>query len=509
MKKNIIKASFVVAAATLLLRIVGFFREVTLASTYGAGIVSDAFVIAMIVPSVFFALFGVAIGTIYIPQYVNVGADREHFTNNLLTFVLLVALAFAIIFSIFPQLLVHMLATKIAPETFILATDLMRIMVWSAIPVLLAGIFRAYLQIKNFFFIAISSDIMINIFIIISIVCGKMTNHLIFMGFGVTVGNFVSLAILVIFCWRKDLRYRPLLDLKDPHLLEMFRLTLPVLITTAVLEINQIVDKNLAATLVIGTVSSLNYAAKINNVVSATIGMSVSIALFPKISEMAADGDKMALKKDVVNCIKNLMPLLLPLTVGVVLLAEPLIRILLERGEFMPEATRRTAECLQMYALAMIAANLNPLLTKAFYAMRQAKLPAVFSSISVAAGIMLNFIFIGPLKHRGLALASSISLWVSVALLGVALRKHTGPLDFRSFAGELGKAVIASGMMGIFVWIVSKRLALLTKTYWGCFVWTGAIVLAAILLYGLAMVIMRSKWSEDIIRRINSVISKH
>jgi putative peptidoglycan lipid II flippase len=275
-----------------------------------------------------------------------------------------------------------------------------------------------------------------------------------------------------------------------------------------VLEINQIVDKNLASMLVIGTVSSLNYAAKINNVVSATIGMSVSIALFPKISEMAADGDKMALKKDVVNCIKNLMPLLLPLTAGIVLLAEPLIRILLERGEFVPEATRRTAECLQMYALAMIAANLNPLLTKAFYAMRQAKLPAVLSSISVAVGIVLNFIFIGPLKHRGLALASSISAWLSTVLLVIVMRKHIGSLGFRSFAGELGKSIIASGIMGISVWIASSKLALLTKTYLGCLAWTGAIVVVAILLYGLAMVIMRSKWSEEIIRRISGMISK-
>jgi putative peptidoglycan lipid II flippase len=486
----------------------GFLREVTLASAYGAGIISDAFVIAMIVPSVFLALFGVAIGTIYIPQYVNVGVDRRSFTNNLLTLIFIIALAFAIIFSAFPQLLVHMLATKIAAETFTLATGLMRVMVWSAIPVLLAGVLRAYLQMNDMFFIAISSDIMINIFVIISIISGKMTDHLILMGFGVTTGNFASLAILMIFCWKKDLRYRPLLDLKDRHLLETFRLMFPVLLTTAMLEINQIVNKSLASMLAIGTVSSLNYAAKINNVFATTIGMSVSIALFPQISEMAADGDEMALKKGVANCIKNLVPLLLPLTVGVVLLAEPLIRILLERGEFAPEATRRTAECLQMYTLAMIAANLNPLLTKAFYAMRQAKLPAVLSSVSVVVGVMFNFIFVGPLEHRGLALAASISAWLSTAMLVMALRKRIGPLGFRAFAGELSKAVIASGIMGIFVWGASSKLDLLTKTYWGCLGWTGAVVVVAMLLYGLAMVIMRSKWSEEIIRRVGGMIPK-
>jgi putative peptidoglycan lipid II flippase len=396
-------------------------------------------------------------------------------------------------------------ATRIAIETFELATAMVRIIVWSAIPILLAGIFRAYLQINNMFFVAISSDAMISIFVIVSIISGKITNHLLLMGFGVTLGNFASLAILVFFCRKKNLRYHPVINLKDGNLHTMIHQTFPVLIANAVVELNQIVDKNLASMLPVGTVSSLNYAIKITGVMLAIIGRATSIALFPKISELAVEGETLELKKNIMNCINGLIPLLLPLTIGVMLLAEPIIRILLERGAFVPEATRRTAECLQMYAIGMLASNLNPLLARAFYAMRLAKLSATLSSISVGFGIILNFIFVGPFKHRGLALASSISISLSSVLLLFAMRKHIGALGFRSFVPELCKTAIASGIMGIFVWFAASRCALLDKTYLGCFLWTSLIVVAAVLLYGVVLIAMRSEWMRGIIAKASYI----
>jgi putative peptidoglycan lipid II flippase len=196
-----------------------------------------------------------------------------------------------------------------------------------------------------------------------------------------------------------------------------------------------------------------------------------------------------------------LLPLLLPLTVGMVFMAQPIIRILLERGAFVPGDTLRTAECLQMYAIGLLAANVNPLLTRAFYAMRQAKLPAVLSAVSVAVGIVMNLLLIGPLQHRGLALATSVSNTLCAVLLLVMLRKKIGALGLRSQRGEPGKIVFATAVMGVFVVVAMRFSPILTVSYTQCLLWTVLIAGAGAVLYGALLLLLRVQVVWSLIRR--------
>ncbi|MDR2664778.1 MAG: murein biosynthesis integral membrane protein MurJ [Oscillospiraceae bacterium] len=495
MKNTILRASIAVSAATVLLRLLGFLREIVLASNFGAGSVSDAFVIAMTAPGIVLAVVSSTVTAIYIPQYTGIDgeAGREKFTNGVLTLLFFAGLVFAAVFTAYPQALVYVFASSLEPEAFELAVIFLRIMVWSAIPLLLMGIFRAYLQIKSLFFTAMISEALINLFAVTSIVSGKATGSLILLGIGAAAGNAASMAVLYIFCRRKGLRLRPRFNPRDEHIASMFRLMLPLALSAAVLEINQIIDKNLASSLVSGTVSSLNYAVKINNVVAALIGTAVTTALFPKMAELAAGDDIGELKKHLVTCVTSLLPLLLPLTAGVMIMARPIIRILLERGAFNPEDTARTAQCLQMYAVGMLAGNLAPLVTRAFYAMRRARLPAIISAVSVAIGIALNLLMIGTLKHRGLALATSISNTLCLALLLVALRKKVGPLGLRPQMGEFLKIVAATAIMGAAVWYAVRHAPVLSGSYAQCLTWTVAIAGGAAVLYGALLVLLRVK----------------
>ena len=493
MKQNLLHTSIVVSFVTILSRILGFLREVTLAANFGAGVMSDAFVIALTAPSVVLVIFTGAITAVYIPQYTSTDGDRNHFTSNLITMLFIIGFLFAVFFSIFPQTLVYLFAANISPETFSLAIQLLRIMIWSAIPALLLGIFRGFLQIKQMFFVAMTSDAIINVFIIASILSGKVTGNKLLLGFGTVIGNVVSILFLAFISAQNGLSYRPRLELNDPHIKEMLLLMLPLMISSAVLEVNQIVDKNLASSLISGTVSSLNYAAKINNIITALVGTSVGIALFPKMSELAAESDFASLKKYLIENIKTLFPLLLPLTVGMALMAEPATRLLLERGAFNPDDTTRTADCLQMYSLGLLAANLTQLVTRVFYAMRQVKWPAILSAIALLVGIVLSLLLIGPLEHRGLALSASISSTLSVVLLLTLLRKKIGALGLRSHLKEFGKVTLASTVMGVPVWVAMQYCPILTGTYVQCLIWTILIAGGGMLLYGAMLFILRAE----------------
>jgi putative peptidoglycan lipid II flippase len=481
----------------------GFLREMTLAATYGAGIVSDAFVIAMTIPGVVLALISGGFATLYIPQYSAVSSeDKNRFTSNILTLLLFVGLLFAIFFSLNPQILVTIFASNLVDESFGLAVMFLRIMVWSAIPTLLAGIFRAYLQIKNAFFIALISDGLINVFIIAATLAGKATGYLYILSIGSLIGNIASFLVLAWFGSRNGLHYKPVLDLRDKHLRSMFVLMIPIILSSAVGEINQIVDKNLASSLATGTVSALNYSVKINNVVISLVGSAIGVALFPRLSELATDNDIKTLKRHLVTCVKGLFPILFPITVGVILLAEPIIRILLERGAFNASDTKLTAECLQMYAVGLIALNYNVILSKIFYARRQSKWPAILSAISVAIGIILNLILIGPMKHKGLALATSTSSTLFFALMLIVLRKQLGALGFRTAAKELVKVVLASAFMGIAVVILSQRFQLINVSYQLCLFRTALTVAVGALVYFVLLVLMKTEWVWDILQRI-------
>lgn len=505
MKNTFLRASLIISLATILLRLLGFLREVTLAAIYGAGVVSDAFVIAMTVPSVMLALFNATINAVYVPQYTNVNGDRNRFTSNLVTLLFVFGFIFALVFTLFPKALVYLFASGIAPETFTLASKLLRIIVWSAIPMLLLGVFRGFLQIKKMFFTAMISEALVNLFVLASIIAGKWTGTVLLMGIGAVVGNVAAVSMLIFFSVRNGFSYHLGLELRDPHIQEMLKLMLPIMFSAAVLEINQIIDKNLASSLVTGTVSSLNYAAKISNIVTALIGASIGAALFPRMSELAAENDYTSLKENLIGNVKILIPILLPLTIGIAVMAKPVTRILLERGAFNPEDTARTAECLQMYAIGLLAVNLSQLVTRAFYAMRKVKWPAILSTIALAIGISLDFLLIKPLGHRGLALATSISGILSVIMLLTMLQKSIGVLGLRSHLKELGKTILASLIMGTLIWITMRFPPILDGTYVQCLIWTSLIAGSGVLLYGVLLVVLRAEIASSMINRLKKV----
>jgi putative peptidoglycan lipid II flippase len=480
-----------------------------MAANFGAGNISDAFVIAMSVPSVVLALIGGAVSSTFIPQFTMIEEGKKNrFASNVVSLLLVVGIVFSIVFTIFPEVLVRLFASRLGDEAFVYATNYLRIMVWSAVPILLVGVFRGYLQIKNAFFIAMISDVLINIFLILSIVTSKALNQIYLLGFGALAGNFATLFVLMLFSRKNGLNYKPVLDFKDPGLLSMEKLMLPIFISSAVSEINQIIDKNLASSLVSGTVSSLNYSSKINNVIIGLIGGSVATVLFPRMSELAAGEDKKSLKRFVVFSISHLFPLLLPMTVGIFILAMPVIRILLERGAFRPEDTIKTAECLRMYVIGLMVCNFNQVLGRSFQAMRKVKISALISSIALTVGIILNLILIGPMKHMGLSLATSTSNTVSFVLLMIVLRKYIGPLGFNTKLKEYAKIIFSVVVMGVVVYFVSARLDLMSISYIRCTVLTIILALSGAFIYGALMLLLKAEIAWELVNFIFSMLRR-
>ena len=484
-------------------------REAVLAHYFGANYITDGFVLAYQIPYLILSFFVGATATTYIS--INAGLRQEEknrFFSNIITIFLLLSTALTLLLVLLPRPFISLLSSSdIKPETRVVANQLLRYMGLATIPLLLASILSAQLQVSGKFFIATAYQIFNNIFIIIGIVFAHTFSFLPWMGIGMTIGNTLSLFVLILFNRDPSLQYRPLIDCHDPHLRQFFILLTPMILSTLVGEVNAIVDRRMASSLDEGTVSVLNYASKVNGVFSAIIGMSVGTAFFPRMSEFAQSNDIDGMKDQTALGIRIILPILLPLTIGIIILAQPLIRILLERREFNREATIRTAQCLQMFVIGLFAVNLNQIITRAFYARKKTRLPAILSAVSVALNIICILVLIGPLGARGPALATSISGTALLLGLRLFLRKDIGDLHIYD-KPEWLKLFLATGIMSISIFAISRFVPFMTTSYFVCALMLGGTVLGAILLYAGVLIVTKSEVASLVIGMVQSVISK-
>jgi len=505
--KTILTSTIFVASATLLVRFFSFLREITLASSYGAGMVSDAFIVAFTVPGSVLALVGASTAAVFIPAYTRVEGDKEYFTSNVLTILALIGLLFTAVFATFPQALVFVFASQLDAQTFELTAQMLRIMVWSAIPILLFGVLQSYLQIKNAFFTAAILVIPVNIYTILSIMLSRAAETTFIMGYGVVAGNIMALFLLFVAVFRKGFKYKPVIDFKMPELKMLLVMLAPVMVSTFINEINLIADRNFASSLPVGTISSLNYAGKTINILIGTIGASVATVLYPRMSKYAAQDNIAEIRRCVTGSVNKLIPILLPAVVGIIILARPIVRIVFERGEFTDQNTKMAMEGLQMYAPLLVFSCINVIFIRALFSVRDTKTPAIITAISVAIGIALKFLFIGPLAHKGLALSSSISAMLSLVLLFFALRRRIGLLSFKKNISEWVKIQLALIIMAAAVAAGYHLLPVMDGSTIQCILLTGGLVFSGATIYVLVLAVTRAAFISETIALVRGLFT--
>jgi putative peptidoglycan lipid II flippase len=506
-KRSIFTAFMSLTLATLLLRLFSFFREVTLAAVYGAGMVSDAFILAFTIPDIILLLLGSSLASSYIPLYTKT-EKKSSFTNNVLACLTILGLLFSVIFTLFPQALVYLFASQLDSETFALTVKLVRAMVWSAIPILLANILKSYLQIKKSFFVATISRVPISLMAILAIVVSSVTNAPILMAYGVVIGHIIYIGLVFGFSKKHGYSFKPYLNIRMLELRELLVLMLPVFFAAAITDINTIINRNFASSLTSGSVSALNYSSRIIGLITGLIGASAASVLFPRMSELSAEGSTDSLKRYLSRYVEKITPILLPLTMGIMILAEPIVRILFERGSFTTEDTIRTAECLRMYALMCLPVSISSVLGRAFHAMRDTKSPAVISAISVVVGISLNMLLIKPMQHSGLALSSSIAALVMVGLLLVILRKRLGCLGLHSRMFDMAKAALATLISGGVMMYAYQKIPIMSGSLLQCVSQTCGLALTGIGCYILLLWASRSMFLKDTILQLKKLLKR-
>ena len=227
----------------------------------------------------------------------------------------------------------------------------------------------------------------------------------------------------------------------------------PVILGVSVNDINVLVDRTLASSIAVGGISALNYANRLNGFVQGLFVATISAVMHPMISQMAAQNNFDGLKRTVSEAINLINLLVIPATVGAMIFAEPIVKLLFGRGAFDSKAISMTSNALFFYSIGMAFFGLRDILSRAFYSLQDTKTPMINATIAVAINIVLNFILSKYLGIGGLALATSISAIFCTGLLFVSLRKKIGPFGMKSTAISFIKILVSSLVMGVLAYL--------------------------------------------------------
>mgnify|MGYP000866754191 CR=1 FL=1 len=447
------KTALLLMIITILSKLLGFGRDMILAYFYGASSISDAYLISLTIPSAIFGFIGAGITTGYIPMYSKI--EKEYgvkegnkYTNNLVNILILICTIIVAFGLLFTEPLVKLFASGFEGETLRIAIQFTKIGLVGIYFTGLISVFVGFLQLKGNYAVPALIGFPMNFFIIISIYLSTNMNVAV-LAIGSTLGIAAQLLLLLPFAYKKGYRYRFIFDIKDKHMINMVYVALPVIIGVSVNQINVLVDRTIASSIAEGGISALNYANKMNGFIQGIFVLSISTAMYPMISKMAADKNMDGLKQSVSEAISGINLLVIPATIGAMIFAEPVVRLLFGRGAFDPEAIELTSSALFFYSIGMIGFGLRDVLSRAFYSLQDTKTPAINAAIAVVINIVLNIILSRFLGIGGLALATSISAVFCTGLLFVSLRKKVGPFGMKNITISFFKILLASGIMGV------------------------------------------------------------
>ena len=255
--------------------------------------------------------------------------------------------------------------------------------------------------------------------------------------------------------------YTLTLGLGNPSVREVVVLMGPRLISVATLQVNAVVTAIIANLLPTGSLSAINFAFPIMTMPLVIIGSGSGIATLPTFSAQYARGETGALRNSLTAALRGVLLLAIPATLGLILLRQPLIAFLFQRGNFSSLSTEMTAWALLWYTVGLVFHSVLEILVRAFFALHDTKTPAFVSAGAMGLNIVFCFAFsdlfkmIGWMPLGGLALAISLSTAIETSTLFVLLRKRLNGIQGKDLAKGTGMAVLGTlGMSaGIVFWL--------------------------------------------------------
>ena len=463
-KHKIAKYAGIVIIATIFCRILGLGREIVISNRFGAGIETDAFFIAFMIPNLLRSFLGEgALNSAFIPIFAEylTNHDRkkaEYFASNVLN-ILIIILIIVVILGVWgAPLLINIIAIGFKSNIYKyeLAVNLTRIIFPYIGFVAVAALFMGILNSYNHFLVPALAPAMLNISVIVLALTLSYKYGIFAIAWGVILGGIGQALIQTPVLIRKKIKYSFVVDFSDPGVKKLLKLLVPAMIGLAITQINVVVDRTIASTLIDGSISALYYSNRLVQFPLGAFGIAISIAIFPTLAKQTAKNDIAEFKKSLLFGLKILLFLTIPSAVGLMVLKDSLIRLIYEHGIFSRVATNMTASALLYYSIGLFAYACVRLITMSFYALKDTKTPVKIGIYIVFINIALDLILVRYLAHSGLALATSVAAILNLIILLKVLQDKIGDFELKSQLSFLVKIIVSSIFLGIICVLVNN-----------------------------------------------------
>jgi putative peptidoglycan lipid II flippase len=453
------RAAGVVSLAVMCSRVLGLARELILAKLFGAGFAMDAFVAAFRVPNLLRDLFAEgALSTAFVTTFsrkIQQEGDGAAWAlaSRVATLAALVLSVVTVLGILCTPFLVDGLAHGFSPEKKELTVQLTRLMFPFILMVSLAALVMGMLNSKDVFGVPAMASSFFNIGSIVGGVSLAWwldpsfgSRATLGLAIGTLIGGGLQLLVQLPALKRAGFRFRPDFHWRDEGVRTVLRLMWPAVVASSAVQVNVMINGMFASHLGDGPISWLNCAFRLMQLPLGLFGVAIGTVTLPLVSRSAAAGNWDEFRGVMARGIRLACLLTVPSTVGLVLLAQPIISLIYEHGKFDANSTLGTASALQFYAVGLVAYSGVKILAPAFYAIERRRTPMLVSFAAIGLNLLLNWLFTFEMGmgHRGLALSTGCVAVSNFAALYWLMWRHTRRLETKLLLGTLGKLLLAS-----------------------------------------------------------------
>jgi putative peptidoglycan lipid II flippase len=465
-KKHILKSASIMSLVTVVSRVLGYVRDQRIGLLLGT---ADAFVLAYRIPNLFRRLVGEGSMTAsFIPVFTTYMREKPKeevwdFANRLFWTLALVIAIITILGMIFSPAVIHTFTSSSdRPVEWNEAIALNRIIFPYLFFIGLAALAMAILNCFHIFGLPTATPIFLNLAIIlfsIGIVRHYFNDPGIALAVGVLVGGALQFLIQVPKLVQKGMRFDFGISFSHPGIRNVARLMVPRFFGIGIGQINFFIDTYFATAsrMPDGSLGALYFSDRVMELVLGGYAIAVATAILPMMSHQAAANDYDSLKKTLNFSVRIVAFITVPAMIGLMILREPIIRVLFQHGQFVAASTRLTARALLYYAIGLPALASVKLVVPAYYSTRDTKTPVIVASISMVINIILNFVFLNfffaKVRNGGPALATALACYFDFFALFLIFRLRHGSMGTFQVLRSFGKISICAAIMGLGCWI--------------------------------------------------------
>lgn len=505
------QTTLILMIITVISKIFGFVRESVMAAYIGAGELKSIYTTSMTIPLLITGVIVGGIKSAYIPVFNKVKNEKGlkeaiEFTSNLINLLMIYGLISIIIIFIFAEPLSKLFSPDLSGSSLSMAASFSRILSLTIFMSLYSSVISGYLNIHgNFIDPSIIGFINNAVVITSTILYAKTKNPYILI-----IGTFIGLNIQFIrypFASKKlGFKYSRKFNRKDPYIKYLLVLILPIVLSSAAVQLSNLVDNSMASAFFgVASVSKIFYARTMLNFITGVVTLSISTVTFPEIAKLGQSGDTYKMRKYLSTAVVIAMLLVIPATLGMMTLSEPIIKVAFERNAFLNSDTVVVSKLLVAYGPSIIFESSIQIITNAFYSIGDSKTPVKVVIFQQVMNIILNIILSRIFGLTGLALATTLSTILAAIFLIYGLNKQIGKTDSKTSSLSIIKILLASIIMCFVAIVLYKYFISISNLYISLFL---SVAVAGII-YLLIIIFIKIPEVDDLINSIKNKLRKN